>query len=115
MKVRQAEDRSKLVIRYDEYITGLAKLVFGDIVEKAYIVIDANGLNREEIKAYLDFCSQTFKKARELLKDDNFLTYDGLLIWVRFANKRVVEFHCSDWATIVPVDPAEIEKSYEVH
>ena len=86
----------KTAVRKDKKLTELAKEIFGDIVNMAYITTyDFNG-DKDEITSRLD--DEKFSDS-----SGGNINYDAKTIWIKFTNGKIVEFHNSEWASISAV------------
>lgn len=94
----------KTAIRYDTELTEVAKDIFGDIVDKAYITTWAEYSDKDEVISRLD--SNRFIK-----NEDGSISYDAETIWIKFTNGRLIEFQNSEWAYIRLVN---MNEAYEV-
>ena len=90
------------VIRYDDNLTKIARKIFGDIIDSAYITTWDITSEKEEILSRLE--AGAYKK-----QTDNEIDYNDEIIWIKFTNNNTVAFSNSEWGSIYPAD---IDNSY---
>lgn len=80
-------------IRYSKELTEVARNIFGDIVDKAYVTTWDINSDKYEVSPRLDEWGLVKSKDTEI-------NYCGDTIWITFTNDTLVEFKNREWAYI---------------
>lgn len=93
-------------VKYNKNMTSVAKSIFGNIVKKAYNVIEMASYRNEN--DYVEYFNQ--KKKESFQKD--LIDFDGEKVLIEFENGKKVMFSSSEWAYMNKVTDEEIGKEY---
>ena len=93
----------KTAIRHSAELTVMAKKVFGDIVNKAFVTTWDICSDKDEVMSRIE------AEARGLSGDN--IDIGATTLWIMFKNGKFVEFQSSEWGTI---GSADTDNSYEL-